>query len=306
MKVGLELLLGENIALGRAPRYVEVRDLARQAEVLGFDSLWVYDHLLYRDGENRPHGVWEGWTILSALAAATARVEIGTLVTCTAFRNPALLAKMATTLDEVSGGRLTLGLGAGWNEVEFTAFGIPFDRRVTRFEEALQIIVPLVREGRVSFEGAYHRAFNCDIVPRGPRHAGSSILIAAFGPRMLRLAARYADSWNGGYVASPHELDVLRAALLDACVDVGRDPATMSITAELKVANPDLAPPPSLFCGSYVTGSTEELAATLRTFAKAGFADLMCTVSPHTPEAVARVGQALKLYRDVDAVPHGR
>lgn len=289
--------MGENSALGRAPRYSEVRELAREAEATGFDSLWLYDHLLYRDGGNRPHGIWECWTMLSALAEATERAEIGTLVACAAFRNPAVLAKMVATLDEVSGGRLTLGLGAGWNQVEFAAFGVPFDRRVTRFEEALRIIVPLLREGRVDFEGVYHRAPDCEVLPRGPRAAGPPILMASFGPRMLRLAARYADSWNGGYVADPGELTELRAALLDACVDVGRDPATIGVTAELKVAYPDLAPPPPLFEGRYATGSAETLSATLRTFAKAGFAHLMCTVSPHTREAVARLGAALRCYR---------
>lgn len=148
MKIGLDVLLAESAAFGRAPRYAEVRDLALLAEATGFDSLWLYDHLIYRDAERRPRGIWECWTMLSALAEATDRVEIGTLVACAAFRHPALLAKMATTLDEVSGGRFTLGLGAGWNEAEFADFGFPFDHRVGRFEEALQVIArPTARSG---------------------------------------------------------------------------------------------------------------------------------------------------------------
>ncbi len=114
----------------------------------------------------------------------------------TKFRNPAILAKMAATLDAISGGRLILGLGAGWHAPEFEAFGIPFDHRVDRFEEALQIIVPLLHTGQVDFQGRYYRTPNCELRPRGPRASGPQILIGAAGPRMLRLAARYADAWN--------------------------------------------------------------------------------------------------------------
>jgi probable F420-dependent oxidoreductase len=297
MKIGLDVLLAESAVLGRAPRYAEVRDLALRAEATGFDSLWLYDHLIYRDAERRPRGIWECWTVLSALAEATERVEIGTLVACAAFRHPALLAKMAATLDEVSGGRFTLGLGAGWNEVEFADFGFPFEQRVGRFEEALQIITPLVREGQVAFEGRHHRAPHCEIRPRGPRPAGVPILIGGFGRRMLRIAARYADAWNGGYVAHPAELDQLRAALMEACAEVGRDPATLAITAELKVAYPDLAPPPAFFEDRYATGSSEEMASTLRAFDDAGFVHVMCHCSPNIPKAVERLGGAIHAYR---------
>jgi len=297
MNVGLEVLLGENGALGRPPRYAEIRDLALRSEAAGFDSLWLYDHLLYRDARGAPHGIWEGWTMLSALAEATTRAEIGLLVACTAFREPALLAKMAATLDEVSGGRFTLGLGAGWNQAEFAAFGLAFDHRVGRFEEALQIIAPLVRRGQVAFEGAYHATPGCEILPRGPRPAGPPILIGGVGPRMLRLVARYADSWNGGYVATPHDLDGLRAALARACAEVGRDPATLAVTAELKVAYPDLAPAPPLFADRYATGSAEDVAATFHAFDEAGFATLMCTCLPNTPQGVERLGAALEIYR---------
>lgn len=116
--------------------YAETRELALQAEATGFDSIWVFDHLLLRYPGQPTEGVWEGWTVLAALAEATRRVELGTLVSCVPFRAPALLAKMADTLEEVSGGRLILGLGAGWHQLEFDAFGIPFDHKVDRFEEA--------------------------------------------------------------------------------------------------------------------------------------------------------------------------
>ena len=133
----------------------DIRAGAIAAEQAGLDGVWLYDHLLYRFPERPSTGVWEGWTFLAALAEATERCELGTIVMCTAFRNPAVLAKMAATLDEVSGGRLILGLGAGWHQPEFEAFGIPFDRKAGRFEEALQIIVPLLREGKVDFAGGH-------------------------------------------------------------------------------------------------------------------------------------------------------
>ena len=126
----------------------------------------------------------------------TSRIELGPFVACNSFRNPALLAKMAVTLDEVSDGRLVLGIGAGWHEPEYHAFGYPYDDRVGRFEEALQIIAPLLREGRVDFEGRYCQARDCEIAPRGPRPAGPPILIGAQRPRMMRLAARFADIYD--------------------------------------------------------------------------------------------------------------
>ncbi len=151
MKIGIVLPFAEDPDAGGMPSYATIRERALLAEAAGFDSIWLYDHLLFRFPDQPTVGIWEIWTVLSALAEATERVEIGTVVLCVPFRNPAILAKMADTLDEVSGGRLILGLGAGWNQPEFDAFGIPFDHRAARFEEALQIITPLLREGRVDF-----------------------------------------------------------------------------------------------------------------------------------------------------------
>src|SRR5690242_988877 len=168
--------------------YAEIRAIAQQAEADGFDSIWLADHLLYRTPGQPTRGIWECWTMLAALAEATERVEIGTLVLCNSFRNPAILAKMATTADEVSGGRLILGVGAGWNEPEYEAFGIPFDHRVDRFDEALQILGPLLREGHVDFEGQYYQASNCEDAPRGPRPEGPPLVVGREGPRMIKLA----------------------------------------------------------------------------------------------------------------------
>ena len=161
MKIGLMLPLGEDETNG----FADLRAMAIAAEEGGLDSVWGADHLIFRsDGETT--GIHECWTVLTAIAAVTSRVEIGPLVLALPFRNPALVAKMAAELDEVSGGRLILGLGCGWHEPEFEAFGYPFDHRVSRFDEGLQVTVPLLREGLVNFTGEYHRAIDADLRPR--------------------------------------------------------------------------------------------------------------------------------------------
>ncbi len=303
MKVGWTILLVENRTLGRAPRYREIRDMARQAEGAGFDSVWLYDHLLYRSEARGTFGIWEYWTMLAALAEATEHVELGTLVICNSFRNPALLAKMAVTLDEVSNGRFILGLGAGWNQPEYEAFGIPFDHRVDRFEEALQIIRPLLKEGWVDFEGTYYQAKDCQITPRGPRADGPPLMVGSFGPRMMRLSAQYADIWNTAYLHCPDSLHEPRARLEAACAEVGRDPATLDVTALVALGYPDLGDIPS-FLPEYLTGSVEEVAAALQAYAQMGVAHLMFHVAPYTAEALSRLARSVELYRQGETEPH--
>ena len=143
LKVGVQLPEVEWVA-----HWPQLREMARTAEGIGLDSIWVGDHLLYRGDGLPSRGPWEAWTTLAAIASATERVEIGPLVAATSFHNPGLLAKQAATVDEISGGRLVLGLGAGWNEAEYTAFGLPFDHRVSRFEEAFTVIRTLLADGR--------------------------------------------------------------------------------------------------------------------------------------------------------------
>jgi alkanesulfonate monooxygenase SsuD/methylene tetrahydromethanopterin reductase-like flavin-dependent oxidoreductase (luciferase family) len=259
---------------------------AQQAEALGFDSLWVPDHLLVR-WQQHMQGIWECWSLLSALAAVTHRVELGSLVACTAFRSPALLAKMADTLDEISGGRLILGLGAGWDGPENQAFDIKSDHRVDRFEEALQIIVPLLRTGRVDFAGKYYQARECELRPRGPRPGGPPILIGAKGPRMLRLAATYADLWNAeGPLQGPEEVSARRAAGDAACSAVGRDPATLGRSASVVVH----LPMTQAHSGQHSPAqgkkpgptSPEEVAETLRGYARAGLSHVQLWLTPNT------------------------
>ena len=186
MKIGIQLPEVE-----REVRWPEYLAMAKAAEEVGFESVWLGDHLLYDGPERAP---WEAWTLLSALAAATSTVRLGPLVACAGFHPPAVLAKMASTIDEVSGGRFVLGIGSGWNRREFDAFGIPYDKRVSRFEEAFAIISGLLRGERVTLDGAFHKADDVVLLPTPARQ--TPIMIGSNGKRMLGIALPHAQAWN--------------------------------------------------------------------------------------------------------------
>src|SRR5688572_26915971 len=179
MKVGVFLTPWGEGGDGIDPTWRDVLHRARLSEAIGADSIWVSDHLQMEPEPGLRLGGWEGWSQIAALTAVVPRVEIGALVMCALWRNPALMAKMADTVDEISDGRLILGLGAGWHEPEFRAYGFPFDHRIDRFTESLAITVPLLREGHVNFAGDHVSARDCELRPRGPRPAGPPIMIGA-------------------------------------------------------------------------------------------------------------------------------
>ena len=298
MRVGLVLpIADEDGADGAAPSYAEIRALALAAEAGGLDSLWVFDHLLFRS-DGATTGIHECWTILSALAEATTRVQLGSVVMCTSFRNPALLAKMAATLDHISAGRLILGVGCGWHEPEYEAFGFPFDHRVGRFEEALSIITGLIREGRADLDGRWVQARDAVLLP--PARPDIPILIAAKRPRMLELTARHADAWNLAWFGEPSErFDTVRSALGDACVTVGRDPATLDITAGLTVRFPDrqdptTAPDTSPALDGSVPGA---IAAGLDAWQAIGTDHAIVALDPCDAETVPRFTAAVAAWR---------
>jgi probable F420-dependent oxidoreductase len=295
LKVGIMLPDTEREMAGGSARWADLAAMARVAEDSGFDSLWVSDHLLFRFAGKEPQGVWECWSLLAALAAATSRVEIGPLVSCTSFRNPALLAKIAATVDEISGGRLILGLGAGWHEPEYGAFGYPFDHRVSRFEEALRIVAGLLRDGQVDFNGKFHQARDCELRPRGPRPNGPPIMIGSIGGRMLRLAAQHADLWNAWGVNRPANVAPLRDAVDAACRAVGRDPATLGRTVSVLVDLPGAAGRPRE-TPPFLTGSPAELAEAFRGYAREGVSHIQIVLDPSDVrgvEALAPVLEAL-------------
>jgi alkanesulfonate monooxygenase SsuD/methylene tetrahydromethanopterin reductase-like flavin-dependent oxidoreductase (luciferase family) len=181
----------------REVRWPELVAIARAADAAGFDSIWLGDHMLYRGDGRAERGPWDVWTTLAALAASTERVRLGPLVASTAFHPPGLIARMAAAIDEVSAGRFVLGVGTGWNETEFRAFGIPFDRRVARFEEAFTIVRRLLAGERVTFEGAYYAVEDAVLLPTPRRRV--PLMVGSAGPRVVGFAAAHVDWWNCWY-----------------------------------------------------------------------------------------------------------
>lgn len=296
MKVGLMLPLGQNDALGRPLPWSELRAMAIAADEGGLDSVWGADHLIFRSRDGETSGIHECWTILTAVAAVTSRVEIGPLVLALPFRNPALVAKMAAALDEISDERLILGLGCGWHEPEFDAFDYPFDHRVGRFEEALQVLLPLLREGKVAFEGKWHRA-DAELIPRGPRPNGPPIMIAGKQPRMMRLVARHADQWNAAWYGMPEEATELAERIARqraACEAEGRDPATLALTAGIFVAFPHLLAsgdgedPPD----EAIRGDVDHVAAALAGYEMHGIQHVIVHLWPRNAAAVSELARA--------------
>jgi probable F420-dependent oxidoreductase len=284
-KIGVFVPHFEEPWSGRTLGWDEIAAMARQAEAVGFDSFWLPDHLLFSFPHVHQQGVWDAWSLLAALAAITERMEIAPLVACSSFRNPALIAKMADTIDEMSGGRFILGLGAGWHKPEYDAFGFPHDHRVGRFEEALQIIVPLLRTGHVDFDGQYYSARDCELRPRGPRPEGPPILIGGSGERVLRLAARYADAWNADRQNDVGVVQALNERVDSACRDVGRDPATLSrnigIQVDLLNEHREATQPRQFVMAPWpFTGTPEELAAQIRNYAAARVDHLIVWIDP--------------------------
>lgn len=239
--------------------------------------------------------------MLAALAASTSRIAIGPLVACTSFHNPAMLAKLAATVDEISGGRLILGLGAGWNETEYQAYGFPFDRRVSRFEEAFTIIRSLLREGRVDFEGRFYTARNCELLPRPARPGGPPLLVGSTGERMLAITITHVNAWNAWYVHTgnrPEGVRPLRARVDAACRAAGRDPAEVERTVAVLVRIGSGAPQRAISAASPpVEGPPEVIAETLRGFAREGIGHVQLVLDPITEASL----EALKpVLEDLD------
>jgi alkanesulfonate monooxygenase SsuD/methylene tetrahydromethanopterin reductase-like flavin-dependent oxidoreductase (luciferase family) len=268
MKVGLMLPMTEDDSGIRA--YRDLRQLARTAEAAGLDSLWVCDHMLFRFPGHPARGTWEAGAVTAAVCAVTSQVEVGTLVMATVFRNPVLLAKLAVTLDEISDGRLVLGLGAGWHAPELTALGLPTTGLVARFAEAAGIVVRLLREGRIDFAGRYYTVPDCELRPRGPRRGAIPVLIGGEGPRIMRLAARLADAWNTAWYKGVDGLDERLAAFTVECGHEGRDVATIDRTVGLDVPAAD----------------TPALLESLRGLHQRGIGHVVCDVKPVTPDSV--------------------
>lgn len=302
VRFGVVLPIAQEDGQSAPPDWPEIREVAVAIESAGFDSIWVYDHLLFRfDGETT--GVHEAWTVLTAAAAVTTTPELGILVMATEYRNPALLAKMAATLDHISGGRLILGVGCGWHDPEYVAFGYPTDHKVGRFQDSLIIISELIRTGRSDHRGTFHSVDDAVLMP--PARSDLPILVAAKRPRMLGLTARYADAWNMAWYGQPDDrLARVRADLAEACVAEGRDPMTLTDTVGVNVRFVDLLATredgSSISASNEPTlgGSVEEVAAGLIAHAEVGAEHVIVSIEPTTPAAVERLARAVALARD--------
>jgi len=282
--------------------FPELIAMARTAEAVGFDSLWLGDHLLYElDVDDR--GPWEVWTSLAALAASTSTIQIGPLVASTSFHAPAMLAKQATTVDAASQGRLILGLGAGWNQREYDAFGFPFDHRVSRFAEAFTIIRTLLHEGRIDFHGDYYDVDNCLLHPRSSE-TGPPLMIGSIGDRMLDITLPHVDSWNMWWSQYGNTAEGFRRekervdSLIEAHGRTGEVEATTAVLVQLDDGV-------GRVMGDYddfntvrpLTGTPDELADQLREFEAAGAAHVQLVVDPITRQSIEWLGDVLTAFR---------
>jgi alkanesulfonate monooxygenase SsuD/methylene tetrahydromethanopterin reductase-like flavin-dependent oxidoreductase (luciferase family) len=288
----------------RVVRWPELRDMARVAEAVGFDSIWLGDHLLYRYADGSTRGPWEAWTSLAGLAEATERVTLGPLVAATAFHQPFMLAKLAATVDEIAEGRLVLGLGAGWNDTEFRALGVPFDHRIARFEESFTIVRTLLRDGAIDFDGRFYQARDAELLPRPARAGGPPLLIGSSGPRMLSLTIPHVAAWNSWYADTgnrPAGVPPLRERVDAACRDAGRSPGTVERTVAVLVQLPGgvgrvMGDTEAKQAVAPLTGSPEAIAVELLAYAREGIGHVQLVVDPITTasiEALAPVLEAL-------------
>jgi probable F420-dependent oxidoreductase len=292
LRIGIQLPEVE-----REVRWPEYLAMARAAEEAGFDSIWIGDHLVYR-GDGRPErGPWEAWTLLSGLAAATERVELGPLVACTAFHPPGVIAKMAATVDEVSGGRFVVALGSGWNETEFRAFGIPFDRRVSRFEEAFTIIRRLLAGERVTFEGEFFQVDDAVLLPTPARRP--RLMVGANGPRMLRITLPHVVAWNTWYEEYSNSAEgfaAMNEGVTRAAREVGRPPdeiersACVLVRLDSSAGERPITPeaPP-------VEGTPEQIAERLSELADAGADEAILVVDPITERSIRELAEVVAL-----------
>jgi len=294
LRVGIQLPEVE-----REVRWREYAAMARAAEEVGFDSIWVGDHHLYRDDGRPERGPWEAWTLLAGLASVTQRVTMGPLVACLGFHEPAVLAKMAATVDEISGGRLVFGMGAGWNVTEFDAFGIPYDHRVSRFEESFEIVRRLLAGERITFHGRFARVDDAVLLPKPARRP--SLMVGSSSERMLAITLPHVDSWNtwfDGFDNTAEGYAKLHAEIDAACERAGRDPSEVERSVCTLVTVDGGAGERDLPDGVRpVTGSMDDVAAHLRELADAGAAEVIIVADPITEASIRALGEAVRALR---------
>jgi len=283
MRVGVQLPEVERVA--RWPEYVA---MARAAEESGFASVWLGDHLLYRDDGREERGPWDAWSLLAALAAVTERVRLGPLVSCTAFGPAWLLARRVAAVQEISGGRLVLGLGAGWNETEFRAFGVPYDRRASRFVDSFDVIRRLLDGERVTTDGEAGGLQDAVLLPRPDTRP--ALMVGSTGERVLRAALPHVEGWNIWYDwfgntpdGFARENDRVTAILREA----GRPAEQVWRSATILVApGGNGSDRPISAATPPVTGTPEQIAEQLLAFAATGLDEAILVVTPITEASI--------------------
>lgn len=287
------------------PSWETVSQRALTAEAVGFDTFVFEDALMYRSDE-ATDGVWESMSIAAALAATTSRINLGQSVVNSPYRAPALTAKMAETIDEISGGRYILGIGAGNTpDSDYEAFGFPTDRRYSRFAEAIQIIHGLLKNGSTDFEGEYYSARQPALVLRGPRPQGPPISIAAGAPKMLQLVARYGDGWNWwGWDETTEQIKERLTPIIEtlerACATEQRDAGSLDRSFDLYTVVPEafrdsigVADGPKL--ENPITGTSEQIADYIRTLGGFGFHEVRCDLWPKTTAAIESMAPVVEM-----------
>ncbi len=276
--------------------YADVLRIWKEAEALGFDSAWTFDHFMPIRGD-RDGPALEAWTLLGALATQTSRIRIGSLVNGNTYRNPALLAKMAATLDQISNGRFELGIGAGWFEAEHRAYGFPFytpKERADRLGEALQVITKLFNEDHPSFEGQYYSLFQAPFSPHSVQQPHPPIVVGGKGKKwIMPLVARYADAWNVPIGVTPKGIENRRDIIRAECAKAGRTPCDIEVQVFLVLYSITDVP----FAGgavrlgarmmedkrvaqSILAGSAKDITEQIRSYVDAGATHVIMNIQP--------------------------
>ena len=283
---GINIPNSERGYFNGTPRWSDMIAMSKTAAAVGFDTLWFDDHFSFPEGDDGIRGQWEAWTLMAAIAAEVPDVLLGPMVACTAYRNPGVIAKMTEMIDEISGRRFILGLGAGWQKDEYRQFGIRFEPRVSQFAEALHIIHGLLRDGAIDYPGEFYQAHDAQNLPRGPRELGAPILIGSSAPRMLKLLVRYAEAWNTGG-GSIDEVTAKVERLDAACAEAGRDPGSVYRTIGHSI---------TLENGDYPNGMEAE-AEKIAAYRELGFQHVMIRINPSTVETIEFVAPLLTAGR---------
>jgi alkanesulfonate monooxygenase SsuD/methylene tetrahydromethanopterin reductase-like flavin-dependent oxidoreductase (luciferase family) len=285
--LGINIPNSERALFNGTPHYSDMLAMSKSAAASGFDVLWFDDHFSFTSDTDL-RGAWDAWTLMAAIATQVPDIYLGPMVACTAYRNPGVIAKMTEMIQDISGGRFILGLGAGWHKPEYDQFGIRFEPRVSQFEEALMIIHEMIRDGEVDFQGEYYQANKAVNLPRSAHGAETPILVGSSADRMLKSLVRYADAWNTGG-GTAEELRSKIAKVDTACEEAGRDPKTVVRTSGHTVA----CDPAGL---GAPTDGVDAALETLRMHRELGFQHVMVRAEPSTPENIASLAPVVEAF----------